>query len=60
MDENETVDLGDVAARLAESLADLVLLAPEVEQTSLIAHTIGHFGEMVLQKSGAVEGDTAH
>ena len=52
--------MGDVAARLAESLADLVLLVPEAEQTSLMAHTIAHFGEMVLQKSGAVEGDTTH
>jgi hypothetical protein len=29
IDENETVDLGDVAARVAGCLADLVLLAPE-------------------------------
>ena len=60
IDENDTVDLGELAARLAESLADLVLLAPEEEQTNLMAHTIAHFGEMVLQKSGAVEGDTTH
>jgi hypothetical protein len=60
IDENEMVDLGEVAARLAESLADLVLLAPAEEQTSLMAHTIAHFGDMILQKSGAIEGDTTH
>ena len=60
LEANETVDLGDLAARVAESLADLILLAPEEEQTSLLAHTLAQLGEMVLQKSGAVEGDTTH
>ena len=60
LEANEAVDLGEFTARVAESLADLILLAPEEEQTSLLAHTLAHLGEMVLQKSGAVEGDTTH
>jgi hypothetical protein len=47
---------------MAESLVDLMLLAPEEEQAKLLAVTMGHLGHTFLEKSGAVEGgsDTAH
>jgi hypothetical protein len=47
---------------MAESLVDLVLLAPEEEQAKLLAVTIAHLGHVFLEKSGAIEGDsdTAH
>jgi hypothetical protein len=60
LDENDKADIADVAGRMAESLVDLLLMVPAAEQASLIAHTIAHLGEMFLQKSGAVEGDTTH
>jgi hypothetical protein len=60
IDENDQADIVDIAGRMAESLADLILSVPEVEQAGLMAHTIAHLGEMFLQKSGAVEGDTTH
>ena len=60
LDENDKANIADVAGRIAESLADLILMVPEAEQGSLLAHTIAHLGEMFLQKSGAVEGDTTH
>jgi hypothetical protein len=56
----EKVDIADLAARMAESLVELVLLAPEEEQAKLLAATIAHLGQAFLEKSGAGEGDTAH
>jgi hypothetical protein len=55
----EKVDLVDLAARIAESLIDLVLLAPEEEQARLLAISIAHLGHTFLEKSGAIEGDSS-
>jgi hypothetical protein len=52
----EPVDIVALAANMAESLVDLILLAPEEEQAKLLAVTIGHLGHTFLEKSGAVEG----
>jgi len=49
-------DLGEIAAMMAESLADLVLLAPEADRANLLAHAVSALGQMVLEKSGAFEG----
>jgi hypothetical protein len=58
----EPVDIVSLAANMAESLVDLILLAPEEEQAKLLAVAIGHLGHTFLEKSGAVEGgsDMAH
>jgi hypothetical protein len=58
----EPVDIVALAANMAESLVDLILLAPEEEQAKLLAVTMGHLGHTFLEKSGAVEGgsETAH
>jgi hypothetical protein len=58
----ERVDVVALAANIAESLVDLILLAPEEEQAKLLAATISHLGHTFLEKSGAIEGgsDTAH
>jgi hypothetical protein len=53
----EKVDVADLAARMAESLVDLVLLAPEEQQAQLLAVAIAHLGQVFLEKSGAIEGD---
>ena len=50
--------LGDVVARMAESLVELIFLAPEEEHGKLLAETIAHLGNAFLEKSGAVEGDS--
>lgn len=61
IDKTETADVVDLAARMAESLADMILtFVPEEDQANVLAHTIAHLGEMFLQKSGATEGDTTH
>jgi hypothetical protein len=45
---------------MVESLADLVLLAPESEQPKLMAYALSAFGQMLLEKSGAAgEGSPA-
>jgi hypothetical protein len=53
-------DLAELASMLVESLADLVLLAPESEQPKLIGYALSAFGQMLLEKSEAgEEGSTA-
>jgi len=54
--EGGTNDLVEIASMMAESLADLVLLAPEEDRANLLAHVISTVGQMVLEKSGAFEG----
>ena len=49
-------DLGDMASMMVESLADLILLAPEGEQANLIAYALSGLGQMLLEKSEEVEG----
>lgn len=61
VDKTDMVDVIDLAARMAESLADMILtFVPEEDQANVLAHTIAHLGEMFLQKGGATEGDTTH
>jgi hypothetical protein len=58
----ESVDIVELVAKMAESLVELVLLAPEEEQARLPAATIAQLGQAFLEKSGTIEGDsdTAH
>lgn len=61
IDKTDTADVADLAARIAESLADTICtFVPEEDQANVLAHTIAHLGEMFLQKGGAAEGDTTH
>ena len=54
--ESGQTDLAELASMMVESLADLVLLAPESEQPKLMAYALSELGHAVLDKSGAVEG----
>jgi hypothetical protein len=58
IERQEKVDIVDLAARMAESLVELILLAPEEEQGKLLAATIAHLGHVFLEKSGSIEGDS--
>ena len=60
IEQDEAIDVADVAAKMAESLADLILSSAASEQPKLLAHAMAALGDMYLQKSGAVEGDTTH
>ena len=57
--ERGNADMGELASKMVESLADLVLLAPEEDRANLIAHSLSAFGQMVLEKSGAFEGGSS-
>jgi len=58
---NADVDVAEVAAKMAESLADLIAFSVvEGEQTKLLAHAIAQLGEMYLEKCGASPSDTTH
>ena len=54
--ERDGADLAEVAALIAESLADLILLAPADDQAKLMADVIGNLGHAYLEKSGEIEG----
>ena len=60
--EGGTTDLVEIASMMAESLADLVLLAPEEDCANLLAHALSEVGQIVLEKDGAIEGgsDATH
>ena len=54
--ESESADLAEIAGLIAESLADVILLAPADEQAKFLADAIANLGNAYLQKSGAIEG----
>ena len=56
------LDLPELAGKMAESLVDLILLAPEAQQGQMLAEAISQLGNVFLEKSGAIEGefDTEH
>ena len=53
--ESEGADLAELAARLTESLVDLILVAPPADQTKLMADVLSNFGQIYLEKVGAIE-----
>lgn len=55
--ESESADLMDLTARVAESLIDLILLAPAADQTKVMADVLTNLGQLYLEKSGAIEPD---
>jgi hypothetical protein len=49
--QSEQANLAEIAARVTEVLADLILMAPPGEQTVLMADVLANLGGMVLEKS---------
>jgi hypothetical protein len=49
--QSEQADLAEIAARVTEVLADLILLAPPDEQAMLLAAVVANIGGLVLEKS---------
>jgi hypothetical protein len=47
----QQADLAEVAAKVTEVLADLILLAPPADQLMLMADVLANLGGMVLQKN---------
>ena len=57
---DDPINLPDLVARMGESLVELILLGPEEEWGNLLAEALREIGQAFLEKSGAVQGDTAH
>jgi hypothetical protein len=55
-----TVNLPELIAKMGESLVELILLGPEDQWGNLLAEAIRNIGDVFLEKSGAVESETAH
>lgn len=55
--QSEGANLADIAAKVTEVLADLILMAPPAEQAMLMADTIANLGSIFLQKNGADSDD---
>jgi hypothetical protein len=49
--QSEQANLAEIAARVTEVLADLILMAPPAEQLTLMADVVANLGGMVLEKS---------
>jgi hypothetical protein len=49
--QGEQANLVEIAARVTEVLADLILMAPPAERLSLMADVVANLGGMVLEKS---------
>ena len=62
LEQSEIMDLQDLVGKMAESLVDLILLAPEAQQGQMLAEAISRLGNAFLEKSGVIEGesDTEH
>ena len=56
LEQSEMIDLQDLAGRMAESLVDLILMAPEGQQGQMLAGAISQLGNTFLEKSGDIEG----
>jgi ABC-type branched-subunit amino acid transport system substrate-binding protein len=52
-------ELGDVVARISESLVDTILLAPDDERANLLAEAMAALGQLYLEKSGAIEAESS-
>ena len=57
--EGGDADLSNLASMIVESLAELILLAPEEERATLIAYAVSDLGQTLLEKTGAVAGGSS-
>jgi hypothetical protein len=57
MEQDSALNVGEAAARVAESLIDTILLAPDDEHARLLADVFGFLGQVYLEKTGAVAPD---
>ena len=60
IERDDPVNRPDLVAKVGESLVDLILLGPEDQWGNLLAEAISNIGQAYLEKTGAVEGETAH
>jgi hypothetical protein len=56
--QSEEANLADIAGKVTEVLADLILLAPPDERGTLIADILANLGESILQKGEGGAGES--
>jgi hypothetical protein len=54
--QSQEADLTEIAAKVTEVLADLILLAPAADRGMLMADVLANLGEFVLQKADESAG----
>jgi hypothetical protein len=57
---DDDVDLGDMVARVAESLAELIMLGPKDQWAILLAEAVRHLGNTVIEDATGSGSDMAH
>lgn len=60
IESQENVDLGDMVARISESLAETIMLGPKDQWAALTAEAIRHLGQTMLEDIEGIESSTAH
>jgi hypothetical protein len=55
--QNQDVNLADIAFKVTEVLADLILMAPPEDQGTMIADILRNLGQLVLDKNGEAEDE---
>ena len=50
--QDREVNLAEIAAKVTEVLADLILMAPPDEQSTLMADLLANLGGLLLEKKG--------
>jgi hypothetical protein len=56
----DNVDVDDMVARMAESLAELIMLAPKDQWAVLLAEAIRHLGNTVIEDLEGSASDATH
>ena len=51
-------DLAAISAKVAESLVDVIQMAPEGDQAKMMADALAFFGQVYLEKTGAAPGES--
>jgi hypothetical protein len=57
--EGGVADMSELASMIVQSLVELILLAPESDQSKLMADVLAGFGQMYLEKTGAIEPEVS-
>ena len=52
------VDIAELSSMVVQSLVELIMLAPDEDRANLIADALSQFGQIYLEKSGAIEGSS--
>jgi hypothetical protein len=49
--QSEEADLAEIASKVTEVLADLILMTPRADRGTLMADVLGNLGQFILEKN---------